>query len=85
MTTAFAGAYMIMRGISYYAGSQINEFSLISKLKAGDSYAFDQSTYYIYLAIVYLLAIAGFVIQYLTERAVCVMEDEDGEERKANE
>ena len=45
------------------------------------SSAYDiMETYYYSLAIVYLLAIAGFLIQFFTERAVCVMEDDDGEE-----
>ena len=58
---------------------------MIKELEAGRSSAFDRSTFYYYLAILYLLAIAGFLIQYFTERAVCVMVDDVGDERKAGQ
>lgn len=36
VVTAFNGAYMVIRGISIFAGGYPNEFTLISKIKNKD-------------------------------------------------
>ena len=63
--TAFAGAYMLIRGISLYAGGFPNEFTLAEQLKAGDTSAFT-NWFYLYMAGIVLMAVICSVVQYKT-------------------
>lgn len=65
--TAFAGAYMLIRGISLYAGGFPNEFTLAEQLKAGDTSAFT-NWFYLYMGGIVIVAIVGSVVQYKMNR-----------------
>lgn len=60
-STAGSGAFLIVRGISLYAGGYPNMFTLIEELDAGDLDDFTD-WYYVYLAFMILLAILGSII-----------------------
>ena len=65
--TAFGGAYMLIRGISFYAGGFPNEFTLAEELKAGDTSAMD-NWFYLYMACIVITAIIGSIVQYKTNK-----------------
>ena len=63
--TAFGGAYMLIRGISFYAGGFPNEFTLADQLKAGDTSAFT-NWFYLYMVCILIVAVVCSVVQYKT-------------------
>jgi len=63
--TAFAGAYMLIRGISFYAGGFPNEFTLADQLKAGDTSAFT-NWFYLYMVCILIVAVVCSIVQYKT-------------------
>jgi len=63
--TAFGGAYMLIRGISFYAGGFPNEFTLADQLKAGDTSAFT-NWFYLYMVCIIIVAVVCSVVQYKT-------------------
>lgn len=65
--TAFGGAYMLVRGISFYAGGFPNEFTLAKQLKAGDSSAMD-NWFYLYMVCILIVAVLGSIVQYKTNK-----------------
>lgn len=65
--TAFGGAYMLVRGVSMYAGGFPNEFTLISQVQAGDTSAFS-NWFYLYMACIVLFSVGGAIVQYKTAR-----------------
>ena len=67
MTTSFAGSYMLVRGISFYAGGFPNELTLADQIKAGDTDAFT-NWFYLYMVCILLCTAAGAVVQYKTNK-----------------
>jgi len=65
--TSFAGAYMLVRGISLYAGGFPNEFTLVEQLQAGDTSAMT-NWFYLYMVCILLVAAAGSFVQYRMNR-----------------
>lgn len=65
--TAFGGAYMLIRGISFYAGGFPNEFTLAEELKAGNTDAFT-NWFYLYMVCIFILAVVGSIVQYKTNK-----------------
>lgn len=61
--TAFAGSYMIFRGISFYAGGWPNEFTLAKQMNKDVDGAFS-AWFYAYLAGIVLMTILGSWVQY---------------------
>jgi len=59
--TAFAGAYMFFRGISFYAGGFPNEFTLAEELKDGVDGVFS-GWFYLYLALIVAMSIGGAIV-----------------------
>lgn len=59
--TAFGGAYMLIRGISFYAGGFPNEFTLADQLKAGDTSAFT-NWFYLYMVCILIVAVVGSIV-----------------------
>lgn len=65
--TAFGGAYMLVRGISFYAGGFPNEFTLAKQLQAGDTSAMN-NWFYLYMVCILIVAILGSIVQYKTNK-----------------
>ena len=65
--TAFGGGYMLIRGISFYAGGYPNEFTLARQLKEGNTEAFD-NWFYLYMVFILLVSAAGSFVQYKTNK-----------------
>lgn len=65
--TAFGGAYMLIRGISFYAGGFPNEFTLADQLKAGDTSAFT-NWFYLYMVCILIVAVVCSIVQYKTNK-----------------
>lgn len=65
--TAFAGAYMLIRGISFYAGGFPNEFTLADQLKAGDTSAMT-NWFYLYMVCILIVAVVCSIVQYKTNK-----------------
>ena len=65
--TAFGGAYMLIRGISFYAGGYPNEFTLARQLKEGNTEAFS-NWFYLYMCFIAAVAVAGSYVQYKTNK-----------------
>ena len=65
--TSFAGAYMLVRGISLYAGGYPNEFTLAQQLKAGDTSAFT-NWFYLYMVCILIVTVIGSIVQYKTNK-----------------
>lgn len=63
--TSFAGSYMLVRGVSLYAGGYPNEFTLISQIEAGNTTAFS-NWFYLYMVCIIIFTVIGSVIQYKT-------------------
>ena len=63
--TAFAGAYMLVRGISFYAGGFPNEFTLAEEIKAGDTSAMN-NWFYLYMVCIFIAFVFGDIVQYKT-------------------
>lgn len=63
LSTAFAGGYLIVRGISMYAGGYPNEFTLYDYI-AKKQYSEIPYTFYIYMAGFIIFAILGSVVQF---------------------
>lgn len=59
--TAFGGAYMMIRGISFYAGGFPNEFTLADQLKAGDTSAFS-NWFYLYMVGILIMTVLGSIV-----------------------
>ena len=66
-TTAFGGSYMLIRGISFYAGGFPNEFTLAAELKAGDTSAFD-NWFYMYMVCILIVFVVADIVQYKTNK-----------------
>lgn len=64
-TTSFGGSYMLVRGISFYAGGFPNEFTLADQIKAGDTEAFT-NWFYLYMVCIVIVAVIGSIVQYKT-------------------
>ena len=60
--TAFIGAYSLVRGISLFAGHFPNEVEIFQQLSAGIKPTLD-AFFYIYLASILVVFIAGVVVQ----------------------
>lgn len=65
--TSFAGAYMLVRGVSLYAGGFPNEFTLAEQLKAGDEAAYS-NWFYLYMVCILICAAVGSFVQYKTNK-----------------
>lgn len=67
LMTSFGGSYMLIRGISLYAGGFPNEFTLVEQLQAGDTSAMNN---WFYLYMVFILIVAGVAafVQYRMNR-----------------
>ncbi len=61
LTTSFAGSYMLVRGISFYAGGFPNEFTLADQIKAGDTDAFT-NWFYLYMVCIMIVCAIGAVV-----------------------
>lgn len=62
-STAGSGAFLIVRGVSLYAGGYPNMFTLVEELDAGNLDDFSD-WFYVYLAFMVLVAVLGSIIQY---------------------
>lgn len=60
--TSMSGAYMFVRGISFYAGGFPNEFDLIKSLENG-SIPHMSYWFYLYLAFIAIFTVVGMVFQ----------------------
>ena len=65
--TAFGGSYMLIRGISLYAGGFPNEFTVVNELKAGDTSAFN-NWFYLYMVCIFILFVVADIVQYKTNK-----------------
>jgi len=63
--TSFGGSYMLIRGISFYAGGFPNEFTLAEELKAGDTSAMN-NWFYLYMVCILLVSVGATIFQYKT-------------------
>jgi hypothetical protein len=65
IVTGFVGAYMIVRGISLYAGGYPNEMAISREISEG-GLDFDNfpKTFYGYLAGIGVCALVGFYVQF---------------------
>ena len=63
LSSAFGGAYLILKGIGMLAGNYPDEFTLAERIKL---HQFDTlpAAYYVYLGLMVGLGIAGGVIQF---------------------
>ena len=61
--TSFIGAFMVVRGVSFYIGGYPNEFELYNEIQVGniDNVPY---TFYIYAAFIVILAVIGAIVQY---------------------
>lgn len=62
LATSFGGSYMLLRGISLYAGGFPNEFTLVEKYEKDVPDAFS-AWYYLYLVFIVALSLAGAFVQ----------------------
>ena len=67
LMTSFGGSYMLIRGISFYAGGFPNEFTLADQLKAGDTSAMN-NWFYLYMVCILLVAVGASIFQYKTNK-----------------
>ena len=61
--TSFIGAFMVVRGVSFYIGGYPNEFELYNEIQVGniDNVPY---TFYIYAAFIVILAVIGAIVKY---------------------
>jgi hypothetical protein len=65
IATAFLGAYLMVRGVSCYAGHYENEFTMAEKIKSGveiDPY------YWCYVAGFAVMLLVGLCVQYRAKK-----------------
>lgn len=69
--TSFIGAFMIMRGLSFYLGGYPNEFELYNEIQVGD-YDNVPASFYVYALGIFILFVLGIVLQH-KKTLVCSM------------
>ena len=61
--TAFMGSYLFVRGFSLFFGGYPNEFTLIEKMKNGET-DYKHWPFYLYLITILVVTVAGTVVQF---------------------
>lgn len=68
VSTAFAGAYLIVKGSGALVGNYPDEYTILERIKYHQFEAIP-AIYYVYLALYFGLGLAGCLLQYRQQKA----------------